>query len=529
MNVALACAALAALAVASGAWAADPLDVPGLPAAVPRDSPPQSQGLALSAQTIYGIMPYSQEPYTHRIVLSCSDDILLYSMKLYVPGDGYAVAANSARLDGNALNHPGYWPQDEIRTDALQYPLNLGAGAFPVSLSWSLMIPVDVAGGSTGARIVADIVYIAGYGTTCSLDSFEPGRIGALFPHDSGFADFGDIMLQSAMLGIGDFNAYLEGLGEEWRLEADIRDTFAGDVALLADDLLASGVTAYLGPPDVGGVSALDGRDDSMVMVSCCATSGFLDRDDNVFSTSPSDTFLGEALARLMAYNDIMVLLPVWVDDPWNVAYMDSVAGPFAALGGVVDEGVSSGPGESLDDVAPRVRDRITSLVQKYGAERVGVLALPSEDMEFLRAISKQEGADSVRWFGTDYIAKDARYVEDPDVAGFTSATGYTALQVQPQGPRQDAVRQALTDATGKVATHDMLASYESAWVLGLAMLHSQSANPDILREAIPHVAERYDGTLGRMTLDANGSLVVTSLEVWSVHDNRWVLVGVME
>ena len=37
----------------------------------------------------------------------------------------------------------------------------------------------------------------------------------------------------------------------------------------------------------------------------------------------------------------------------------------------------------------------------------------------------------------------------------------------------------------GRPANHDMLAAYESVWVLGLAMMHTQSSDPGRLAETI--------------------------------------------
>lgn len=87
----------------------------------------------------------------------------------------------------------------------------------------------------------------------------------------------------------------------------------------------------------------------------------------------------------------------------------------------------------------------------------------------------------------------------------------------------------SLQEATGKHANHDMLAAYRPTWILGLAMMHPQSSDPDRLSQAIPHVTARYAGTLGPMSLDRNVDLAASSFDVWSIRDGEWVLVGVVE
>ena len=449
-------------------------------------------------------------------------------MNLYVPGDGYSIRSDSIRLDGVPLDHGGYRQEGGIRTNVVLDPVGLGADAFPLVLSrtGSLMIPIEVTGGAAGATAVADITYVSGSQTTCSLGTFDSARVGALFPLDLGFGGFGNIMLESTRMGAADFNAYLGEAGEDWTLELGIRNTISEDVTAAADKLAAEGVRAHLGPPDASNLAALAAHDPGAVALSCCGTSSFLDEADGVFRTAPSDRYLAGELARLIWHNGIRVLVPVWTDDTWNNSYRNDIAEAFEDLGGTVDSGIMQESGNSLGELGSQIRDRIISLADAHGAEAVAVFSLPTDDMAFLEAMSFHDGAETVRWFGTDYTARDARYLENSAISEFVSETGYTALQVE--GTGSDSVRQALAEATGRVATHDMLAAYESAWIMGLAIQQTQSTDPDRLREAIPHVALRHQGTLGQMMLDSNGDLLVPAVEVWSIHDGKWVLAGVM-
>ena len=532
MNPGLMVAVLALAAVAApGALAApDLLEAPASSYVEPGQDEPTSQEMVLWTQTLRGAIPHSDDPFTHKLVLGCTGDALLYSMNLYVPGDGYSIRSDSIRLDGQPLDHGSYRQDGGIRTNVMSDPVGLGADTFPLVLSptGSLMIPVRVAGGAAGATAVADITYVSGSQTTCSLDAFGSARVGALFPMDLGFGGFGSIMLESTKIGVADFNAYLGEAGEDWALELDVRDTVSEDVITAADDLAAGGVRIHLGPPDAANLAALAAHDPGAVALSCCGTFSLLDEQDGVFRTAPSDRYLATEMARLIWHNGMRVLVPVWTDDPWSNSYRSDIAGAFEGLGGTVDDGIMQESGSPLGELGPQIRDRIVSLADSHGAGAVAVFSLPTDDRAFLEAMNSIEGAETVRWFGTDYTARDAGYLENPAISEFASATGYTALQVEGAGASLDSVRQALTEATGKVATHDMLAAYESAWIIGLAIQHAQSTDPDRLREAIPHVALRHHGTLGQMMLDSNGDLIAPAVEVWSVHDGEWVLAGVM-
>lgn len=509
------------------------LDIPRAAPAAPYVTPPQMQDPTLWTQTMYGDIP--QDAGTHRMVVWCSGDALLYSLGLHIPGEGnrYNIAADSIRLNGMALSHPGYSGEGDLRTDLLQGgPITLEDGTLPLVLPGhgSLMVPVVVTGEGAAVRAVVDMSYVSGRQTTCSLDSFEPEMVGAVFPDEA----FGDVMRASVGVGVDDFNVYLEGTGAGWRLEPAVSTT--DDVVQAIVEMHEAGIRTHLGFPASYELEALAAGYPDHLAVSCCATVGSLDADDRIFRAAPSDTQMGIQLARLMQHNGIDVLLPVWrTNDSWESGYRNSVAGAFLDLGGTVDEGVAIEDGEDIvadgEDtakVAARVVDRIASLAETHGAGRVAVFVAVYQEAALLEEISQYEEARDVRWFGTDYAVGTTLYTGEGSVPEFASAVGYTALQVAVSGPAAD-VSPALAEAAGRSTNHDMLAAYESAWILGLAMEHAQSSDPGRLADVLPYVAGRYAGTLGPMTMDPNGDLAADTFEVWSVRGGAWTLIGIME
>ncbi len=511
----------------------DDLEIPRAVPVAPDTTPPQMQDPTLWTQAVYGDIP--QDAGTHRMVVWCSGDALLYSLGLYIPGEGnrYSIAADSIRLNGMALDHPGYSGEGNLRTDLLQGgPITLEGGALPLVLPGhgSLMVPVVVTGEGAAVRAVVDMSYVSGPDTTCSLDSFEPEMVGAVFPDEV----FGYVMRASVGVGVDDFNVYLEGTGAGWSLEPEVHTTH--DIAQAITDLREAGIRTHLGFPASYELEALATGYPDHLAVSCCATVGSLDVDDRIFRTAPSDTQMGIQLARLMQHNGIDVLLPVWrTHDLWVVGYRNSVAGAFLDLGGTVDEGVVVEDGEDIVNdsedtarVAARVAERIASLAETYGAGRVAVFVAVYEEAALLEEISQHEEARDARWFGVDYAVGTTLYTGEGSVPEFASDVGYTALQVAVSGSAAD-VSPALSEAAGRPANHDMLAAYESAWILGLAMAHTQSSDPGRLAGAIPYVADRYAGTLGPMAMDPNGDLAADAFEVWSVRGGEWTLMGIME
>lgn len=507
----------------------EPLSIPD---ALPSQTVPNSQEvrtLLLWTDTIYDTM-HGDYNTIHKMVFWCTDDILLYSIEIFVGGTiEHTIEKDSIRQNGQILEHDGYSGEGDIRLELVQGDaINLGSSPVVLSKPGSLMIPMQVSADSE-VQIIATTTYAGGPNAECHLDSFNPGVVGAPFPLGQTLNEFGSIMLKSTEIGVDDFNGYLSDIGEDWQMELAIRDTLRLDISNIVDELGQLGASLYLGPPDGARLNELGRYNDDIVAISCCATLDSLSLEDNIFRTAPSDAYLGASLAHLMLHNDIQVILPVWVDDVWNNAYLKTIVGAFEEDGGIADEGIVQQGDQKLGELAPQIEQRIASLSERYGAGSVAVVMLPFFHIDFMQAMSEYPQANTVRWFGTDFLARDHSIIQDGKSKSLASNTGFTTLQLNGMGVQVEDVRQRLEMHTGKVATHDMLAAYESAWILGLAMQYAQSTDPQRLSEIIPHVAERYSGTLGVMRMDTNGDLVGVPLDVWSVHDGDWTRVGIME
>lgn len=506
----------------------EPLNVPNALTTYTATSVQDARSLLLWTDTLYHTIPAGD--VTDKMVLWCTDDILLYSMNIYVGGTSqYVIQQDTIRHNGQVVEHRGTIGQDNLRLEIIRGS-TISLGPFPITLSepGSLMIPMEISS-ALGVQAVVDVTYVGGSSTKCHLDSFNPGMVGAPFPLGPDFDGFGGIMFQSTQVGLTDFNNYLKDSGEDWQLELAVRDTIQYTIPEVVDEMKLDGISLYLGPPDAANLRQIGEYGDDIVAISCCGTFSSLNLDDNLFRTAPPDSYLGTELARVLSYNGIEVILPIWTDDIWNNKYQGDISNAFEKLGGTVADGIMQDAGEKLSDLAPVIQDRIMTLSESYGADAVAVVSLPTYNIDLLRTMSEYPGAETVRWVGTDFVALDSNIIQDPAAQAFATQTGFTSLQLEGVGPNLDNVRQQLTTLTGKTATHDMLASYESAWILGLAMQYTQSTDPQRLSEAIPYIAERYSGTLGVMRMDSNGDLIGGSLEVWSVHDGSWTLVGTMK
>lgn len=503
----------------------EPLNIPDALFVHTASNTHKVQSFLLWTDTIYDVIPGGDS--THKVVLWCTDDILLYSMDLFVGGTTeYVIKKDSIRQNGQILEHDGHSGEGDIRLEIIQ-DSTINLGSFPIVLSQpgSLMIPIRISS-DFGVQAVATITYVGGRNTHCHLDSFNPGVIGAPFPTNSTLSGFGTAILEATKTGVDDFNDYLRDIHEDWQMALTIRDTRQQSISEIIDDIDTS---IYLGPLDGPTLYYISQHSDDIVVVSCCATADSLSLEDNIFRTAPTDAYLGASLARLMSYNDIQVILPVWTDTMQKNEYLNHIIEAFEKEGGTVDEGIMQQEGLTLGELAPQIEERIKLLTDNYGADTVAVVTLPTHFVDFMQTMSEYPQTNTIRWFGTDLLARNSDIIQNNASRTLASNSGFTTLQMEGVGIHLDDIRQRLTSSTGMITTHDMLAAYESAWILGLAMQYTQSTDAQRLSEAIPYIAARYSGTLGVMRMDSNGDVLGGSLEVWSVHNGNWTLAGTMK
>lgn len=474
---------------------------------------------------------------TYRLAVSCTADVSVHGLDLYVPRndptDHYQIAASSILMDGAPVDHEGYDPGNahlwasvvgnETVTLLEDHPLQLADSGL-------LVIPVVVSDNSPGLSVHSRVAmtYESETPAVCTLGNFggpvQVGIVSSVGDRDSGFEVETLIAIN---LGLQDFNAHLAKIGEGWRLEPVIRDTDARGTTLSEEvaDLRASDVNLILGPPISGRLATISNyiSDNGMVLISCCANAHTLSAQENgIFRTLPNTEDMGVAAAEYILGTGIDVLLTVWADNAWSRDYAAAVMDEFAALGGVVHDGLEYQGTRGLDDT---IQDELLPLVVQYGHERVAVFAAPGNLYPFYAAMADNDNLQQVRWFSTLNPILDERLLEDVAISEFLDATSFVALQPQTSADQStEELRQRIADHAGRTGNANILAAYDSAWILGLAILEAQSDDPLRIREAIPAVASSHDGLVESVGMNANGDLVSRTYEAWTVLNGQWVL-----
>ena len=474
---------------------------------------------------------------TYRLAVSCSADVSVHGLDLYIPRndptDHYQIAAASILLNSTLVDHEGYDPGNahlwasvvgkETVSILEDHPLHLADSGL-------MVIPVVISDNSPGQPALSRVAmtYESETPTVCTLGNFG-GPIGVGIVSSVGDSDSGFEVetLIAINLGLQDFNAYLAKIGEGWRLAPIIRDTDARGTTLSDEvaDLRASGVNLILGPPISDRLATISDyiSDNGMVLISCCANAHTLSAQENgIFRTLPNTEDMGAATAEYILGTGTDVLLAVWDDNAWSRDYAAAVMDEFAALGGVVHDGLEYQSTRGLDDT---IEDELLPLVVQYGHERVAIFAAPGYLYPFYTEMADNEHLQQVRWFSTLNPILDEDLLEDVAVSEFLEAATFVALQPQTNtGESTENLRQRIADHAGRTGNANILAAYDSAWVLGLSILQAQSDDPIRIREALPAVASSYDGLVESVGMNANGDMISRSYEAWAVLNGQWVL-----
>ena len=359
-------------------------------------------------------------------------------------------------------------------------------------------------------------------------------NIGLILPLSGDLATHGEENWEGSKLGVVDFNKHLEEIDAGWTLKMTSEDSATSPVIALEklSALNAKGIGIVVGPETSSNIRNIKGYSDSnnMLLVSCCSSAPALAiPNDSVYRLVPDDSNQGTALSKLIQHEGIQVLVPVWRGDTWGDGLSDATTSSFVERGGITDEGIRYNP-ESPEFSASTslLAEKIRGYVDEYGEDKVAIVFLGfAEILQFTQSASEHEVLDDVRWFGPGANTKEHKLIEDPIGLEFSTNIQFTTVQVAAsKNPTYERVQAHLTETLGRTPNTFVHSSYDAVWIIGLAMLETQSSDVSAIKAAIPGIAENYSGAIGPTKLNAAGDLAQADYEVWGIRDGGWVLLG---
>jgi branched-chain amino acid transport system substrate-binding protein len=429
--------------------------------------------------------------------------------------------------------------QDIISIPYAQEPEGEAASGVPVWIKTSAEFWVQ--GDVSDDEFAAGLEWLINNGIILVSDSLASESklsgeitIGLILPLTGDLATHGIENHAGSKFGVEEFNKHLQEIGENWHLKMVSEDSATSPVIALEKltSLNAKGIGIVVGPETSSNIRNIKGYSDSnnMLLVSCCSSAPALAiPNDSVFRLVPDDRNQGTALAKLIQHEGIEVLVPVWRGDTWGDGLSKAATSSFEQRGGIIDEGIRYNP-ESPEFSASTslLAANVQGYVDMYGADKVAVLFLGfAEVLQFMQSASEHDVLDKVRWFGPGANTKEHKLIEDPIGLDFSTNVQFTTVQfAASKNPTYDKVQKHLTETLGTDPNTFVHSSYDAVWIIGLAILETQTTDVSVIKEKIPEIANSYSGAIGPTKLNEAGDLAQADYEVWGIRGAQWVHLG---
>ena len=356
-------------------------------------------------------------------------------------------------------------------------------------------------------------------------------KIGGIFEVSGSWSSEGEQAKTAAEFAIEDFNGYLREMGAGWTMSMAVEDA-QGNPAIVQEkiqNLRGINVDMLVGMAFSNHIHLSKSYIDKnhILVISHAAQAENLAIDDSVFRLVPHDGNQSPAVAAAIRDAGVEVLVTVSRADTWGDGLRDGIASSF---GGEVIKLIRYDAVATDFSVSVSVLDeKIRDLIDEHGADKVGVLYIGND--EFLTMIQQMkfyENVSKVRWFSTNTQANAEYFMEDPVAREFANQAAFTVTRYV--ASEDNEIRRALDERF--VAKYNSTASpygyaaYDSVWLLGFAILQTQSVDTETLTGAIPLVAEHMLGAAGPLTLTDEGDLASFAFDAWQFRDGTWVKYG---
>ncbi len=373
-----------------------------------------------------------------------------------------------------------------------------------------------------------------GGGADAATSHAEPVVIGGLFPLTGTLDSAGAEGRAAVELGIRDFNAYLAESGAGWYLEMAVEDTATDpDVALEKIQILhRAGITAILGPMTSGNVDSVKIYADQNGMLVLSPTSSAASLaipGDSVYRLVPDDSVSGAVLSKLAEHVGVGALVPIWRGDTYGDGLWRVVSDDFESRGGAIHAGVRYWPdAPDLESEVALLDKHVREATELYGPGRVAVLMLSYDEYAAIsEAAAGYDALGEVAWFASESSTLTDALDKNRAAAKFAEQVGLTGVQtLSARGEEYGRLAAEMAAQLGRDPSTIWPHAYDSAWVLGLSILHANSTDAAHIREALPGVAAGYGGALLSTNLNEAGDLLPTDYRIVRVAGGNWTAIG---
>ena len=357
--------------------------------------------------------------------------------------------------------------------------------------------------------------------------------IGLMAPLTGGLGNVGEEGLAGANLALQDFNEHLREAGAEWLLNLTIQDTASNtDMAQNGiRKLYEQGVTIVAGPLTSANTQAVKQYADAhrMVVLSCCSSAPALAiPGDSVYRLAPSDSGQAVTITHLLAERGIKALVPIWRADSYGDGLLEVLQDEYEAAGGIVYAGIRYPPQTPEMSLEVELLDKyVREAILLHGPDRVAVMMISfGEAAKIAAEASRYDVLDDVMWFASESATLYPQLTGDRTASAFAEKVHMTAAEVLVEhGQYYDRVTDTVLSQIGYSPSVVSPLYYDAVWLVGLAILESNTTDALVIREALPKVAAGFDGGFAHAGLDQTGDAILTGHRIVTVMGEEWVAV----
>ncbi|MEM3406500.1 MAG: ABC transporter substrate-binding protein [Nitrososphaerota archaeon] len=349
--------------------------------------------------------------------------------------------------------------------------------------------------------------------------------IGGLLPLTGPLASFGENDKAAVEIAVEEINAFLKDLGIPSTVKFIVEDSEVKPAVALEKltSLNAKGVKFIIGPMASSEVKHIKGYADAnkILILSQSSTAPELAvEDDFIFRLCPTDLAQGPAIARAIYDSGVRSIVAVWRGDPWGDGLYKAAADKFKQLGGEVAAEIRYDPeAKEFSAEVSTLASKVNELVNKYGADKVGVLDIAFEEAAILlKQASEYDILGKVKWFGSDGTALSEDIRKDPTSAGFSVKTKFLNTIFAPtKSKRYLDLRDKVMSKVGREPETYAYNSYDAAWLIALSILCVGKYDAEAVKKVLPTIARGFFGASGLTTLDKAGDRAPTDYELWAI------------
>ncbi len=383
-------------------------------------------------------------------------------------------------------------------------------------------ITKTVTAGAPGAKTVTITQTVTKAGAAAAgLKGEVP--IGALLALTGGLSSYGENSKAALELAEKEINEWLAARGEPWHIKVYYEDT-ATDPKTALDKVQAlhsRGVKIFIGPMSSAEVKELKNYVDSnkLLLISQSSTSPRLAiPGDMIYRYCPTDEIQGPASATALYQLGVRYLVQVWRGDEWGTALAEKIDEEFDKIlkaHGETGEiwGAKNGKGIRYDPqatefsaVVSQLDSIVSQLIQKYGADKVGVSFIGfNEYVQFAAVASQYESLKKVPWVGSDGTALLSEITGNPDAAKFAYETKFVSPIFGAATKIKEKVKNYVMKTLGREPDSYAYAAYDALWTVAVALDLVDSYDPVAVAKVLPTIGEHWYGASGVIVLNENG------------------------